>query len=70
MRTVTLPHLQLFGVSEGLELRVSHMEESIICVSSMLNCHSDQEARKSTSWRWRSAVPMSYREAIEDTELR
>ena len=27
MRTVTLPHLQLFGVSEGLELRVSGMEE-------------------------------------------
>lgn len=22
MRTVTLPHLQLFGISEGLELRV------------------------------------------------
>lgn len=27
MRTVTLPHLQLFGVSDGLELRVSHVEE-------------------------------------------
>ena len=23
LRTVTLPHLQLFGISEGLELRVS-----------------------------------------------
>ena len=23
IRTVTLPHLQLFGISEGLELRVS-----------------------------------------------
>ena len=23
IRTVTLPHLQLFGVSDGLELRVS-----------------------------------------------
>lgn len=24
LRTVTLPHLQLFGISEGLELRVWH----------------------------------------------
>ena len=31
IRTVTLPHLQLFGVSDGLELRVSEMARTILC---------------------------------------
>ena len=30
IRTVTLPHLQLFGVSEGLELRVNSFVSSMI----------------------------------------
>lgn len=25
IRTVTLPHLELFGISNGLELKVSHL---------------------------------------------
>lgn len=38
IRTVTLPHLELFGISDGLELRVSEerlasCEESLIPIS-------------------------------------
>ncbi len=31
IRTVTLPHLQLFGISEGLELRV-RLESFDVCI--------------------------------------
>ena len=68
IRTVTLPHLQLFGVSEGLELRVR------LRVSTQVNSGrspvADQEARQSTSRRRRSTVLMSHRETGQDPQLR
>lgn len=29
LRTVTLPHLQLFGISDGLELKVRHSDDVV-----------------------------------------
>ena len=54
IRTVTLPHLELFGVSDGLELRVS--AENPTSWEEMLNSIQDKEAGFSTSRWWRNSV--------------
>ena len=60
IRTVTLPHLQLFGISDGLELRVC-LQHTLQLYPSIHLASSDKKARKRAFGRWRSAVPMSHR---------
>ena len=50
IRTVTLPHLELFGISDGLELRVS-----AVCLTSQEDHpfqFQDKKTGFSTSRRW------------------
>ena len=50
IRTVTLPHLQLFGISEGLEMRVC---PSMLCLQvDFLITGLDKKARKRSTRRW------------------
>ena len=68
IRTVTLPHLQLFGISEGLELRV-RMTSALKSLSAHASCSLDKEARCDPSWWWRSAISLSDCEAGKNFEL-
>ena len=68
IRTVTLPHLQLFGISEGLELRV-RMTSALKSLFAHASCSSDKEAGCNPSWWRRSAISLPDCEAGEDYKL-
>lgn len=49
LRTVTLPHLQLFGISDGLELRVCRIA---MCFGFYQRPGLDKKTWGTTSRRW------------------
>jgi hypothetical protein len=69
IRTVTLPHLEPFGISSGLELRV---RDSYALPQESCQFSSPRVDQKtwcsSIGWR-RSAIPVSYRKAAENPGL-
>lgn len=69
IRTVTLPHLHLFGIEDGLELQVSLLPCSDRTLVDSILSYLDQEARCSTPWRWTSSLPLSGSQEREDFEL-
>lgn len=68
LRTVTLPHLQLFGISEGLELRVQKFLVIHFCLAN--RCSSGEETRESPVRRRRGSVPVPDSEASQDPQFR
>lgn len=64
LRTVTLPHLQLFGISDGLELRV--ITQCRWSTTRSLHVLKDKKTRFPSWWRWGSPIPLSHRQTSQD----
>ena len=68
IRTVTLPYLEPFGISNGLELKVSHCLR-IYDLRPLYCVNEDKKARVSSPRRRRGLVSMSHSEASQNSQL-
>jgi hypothetical protein len=69
IRTVTLPHLEPFGISDGLELKVSQQPVYMIrCLHKRVKNEDKKAGFSSTRWR-RGPVPLSRSETGQNYQL-